>query len=272
MKKIKHFIVTYNNEKRINESLKSLFESDLNNNIEVFIISNHSYLNIHDEFIKKVKILRNETRPDFSTGHLSRNWNQAIINGFQNLNNPDCDILITSQDDTIFKKNYIERSVELSESFDFSVFGSGDQFAIYTPNAIKKIGLWDERLCNIGYQEADYFLRAIKYCDRVSINDYRHGRVYNPQNNNPITETPTGWDYKDVAHMASMVYHQHSLYIFEKKWETRPMDWVVKNKGYVDDNYMNYLKNIEPMIPSFILYPYFEKNIETLREQKFIIE
>jgi len=80
--KIKQFIATYNNEFQINKCLDSIFNS-LNKYelsiLEIFIINNHSNLNIHKEYLGKVKILNNELRPDFSTGHLSRTWNQSII-------------------------------------------------------------------------------------------------------------------------------------------------------------------------------------------------
>lgn len=264
--KIKHFIVTYNNKDRINTSLDSLFSSGDMYNTEIYIISNHTILDIDSKFIDKVTILKNETRPNFSTGHLSRNWNQAIINGFQNLNYPDCDILITSQDDTIFRKNYIEKSISFTQNYDFLTFGAGDQYSIYTPLSIKRIGLWDERLCNIGHQEADFFLRAIKYYPlKVSINDYVHGRLHNIQRDSPIYRTPTGAELFDPNHLNSIIYHPHSEYIFYTKWNVRPHKW--------DEQYIKNLDYIEPQIPSFIMYPYFEKDIEieTLRQQKFII-
>ena len=161
--KIKQYIVTYNNSLQINNCLDSIF-SKLSKEelsiLEIYIINNHSNLEINKEYLDNITILNNNLRPDFSTGHLARNWNQAIINGFQNLNNPDCDIVITNQDDTIFKENYINQIIELHKNFDLIQFGWGDNFISYTPNAIKRIGLWDERFCNIGYQEADYLLRA----------------------------------------------------------------------------------------------------------------
>jgi GT2 family glycosyltransferase len=158
--KVKQYIVTYNNQIQINNCLESIF-SKLNNDelsiLDIFIINNHSDLNIDVKYLDKITILNNELRPDFSTGHLSRNWNQAIINGFKDLKTPDCDILITNQDDTLFKENYINKLIELHKNFDLIQFGWGDNFISYTPNAIKQIGLWDERFCYIGYQEADYF-------------------------------------------------------------------------------------------------------------------
>ncbi len=96
--KLKIYIVTFDGEKHLNHNLNSLFNSQYfkkeNIHCEVNIINNHSNFNINEKFKNKVSVLHNVLRPDFSTGHLARNWNQAIINGFKNLNNPDCDILI----------------------------------------------------------------------------------------------------------------------------------------------------------------------------------
>ena len=85
--KIKLFIVTYNNALELNKTLTSLFKSDLNAiDYEVFIINNHSNFSIDEQFEKNVAILHNVLRPDNSTGYLTRNWNQALILGFGNLN------------------------------------------------------------------------------------------------------------------------------------------------------------------------------------------
>lgn len=267
--KIKHFIVTYNNSNRLNNSLESLFKSrcflDLNHEIEIIIINNHSNININNKFINNITILNNQTRPDFSTGHLSRNWNQAIINGFGNLTNPNCDIVIASQDDTIFNTEYIQKTIEISKYFDFYSCGIGDQFMIFTTNGIKKIGLWDERFCNIGYQESDYFLRALKYhYNKVSINDYVHNRVYNEYNKLcPIVYTPSGYMTGDSEHIRSMQYHNYSLKVFINKWGLHPNDWITLS--------LESIRMINPQIMSFIFYPYFEKDIESLHEQKYLI-
>lgn len=263
--RIKHFIVTYNNEKRLNSTLESLFssQSDLSS-LEVYVINNHSNISVREEFGSRIKILNNQTRPDFSTGHLSRNWNQAIINGFKDLSNPDCDLLIMSQDDTLFEKNYLEKSVELSKSLDFVCYGTGDQYMIYTPKGVKRIGLWDERFCNIGFQEADYFLRAVRYHDKVSINDGHHGREYLTRRDmTPILPTASGFHAGDSSHLKSMVFHAHSGHVFTTKWKVRPQWW--------DLNHINILKSIDPNMMSYIMYPYFEKDVETLREQKYLV-
>lgn len=267
--RIKQFIVTYNNETEINNCLSSIFESldDVEVSIlDIFIINNHTNIKIDNPYSDKVTILNNTLRPDFSTGHLSRSWNQALINGFQNLNNPDCDIVIMNQDDTKFKKNYINELLKLHKNFDFIQLGSGDQFMSYTPNAVKKIGIWDERFCNIGYQEADYFIRASLYLkEKSTINDYHHLRLLNQLNeeNDIIEKYYHGIDTPiHTYHLDSMAYHQHSLNIFRTKWNNIDPECIPFH--IIDQN------NFYPMIPSFILYPYFEKDIETLDVQKFI--
>ena len=96
--KIKLFIVTYNNPEDLNLTLKSIFKSIDNtnkHNIEINIINNHSNFNINKDYLGFIKILNNVLRPNFSTGHLSRNWNQALILGFENLISTKSDIVIT---------------------------------------------------------------------------------------------------------------------------------------------------------------------------------
>ena len=253
--KIKQYIVTYNNSKAINECIESIFNS-LNEYelsvLELYVINNHTNFELNKKFINRVKILNNETRPDFSTGHLSRSWNQSIINGFKDLNNPDCDILITNQDDTIFTKNYIEKLIRLHCNYDLLQFGCGDNFISYTPKSIKRIGLWDERFCNIGYQEADYFNRAFLYLkDTSSINDDRNNRILNEISTNdyPIKIIQSGFDRKEDYHIKSMEYHKISELIYNNKWNT------AANAGFINSE-LN-----PPKINSYILYPYFEKDI-----------
>jgi|688.fasta_scaffold45099_6 hypothetical protein len=262
--KVKQYIVTYNNQIQINNCLESIF-SKLNNDelsiLDIFIINNHSDLNIDVKYLDKITILNNSLRPDFSTGHLSRNWNQAIINGFKDLKNPDCDIVVTNQDDTLFKENYISKLIELHNNFDLIQFGWGDNFISYTPNAIKQIGLWDERFCNIGYQEADYFTRAALYLkSKSSINDFSHNRILNgvDESNWIIDIIPSGNARGEEYHHTSSGFHSNSKYIYETKWEANP-----------DDGFLN-IETIEPKMNSFIMYPYFEKDIETLDEQYYL--
>jgi len=257
--RIKHFIVTYRNNRLLKDAIDSIFVNVTEHERFVFVISNHSddrYDGPHP-----VQFLRNETRPDFSTGHLSRNWNQAIINGFVDLKQPNADILILSQNDCKFEKGYLDACLQLHETYDLVTYGAGDNCVSYTPRAVTRIGLWDERFCNIGYQEADYFLRAaIHLGSRASINDHTHRRLHNPVNNvnSVIMNVPTGFVRKDEAHMASMKYHRQSFHTYMLKWGRKPEHWP-----------HDYMKT-QQMIDNYILYPYFEKNIETLKEQRYM--
>jgi len=258
--KIKHYIVTYNNNEVLNISLESIFNTLCKydrDEYKVYIINNHSNFLIDPKFEAYVEVLHNMVRPDFSTGHLSRNWNQSIINGFADLSNPDCDIVITSQNDCIFIDNFIENLIDLHKIYDFIQFGAGDNFISYTANAIIEVGLWDERFCNIGYQEADYFLRSVLYnTNKTSINDISHKRTHNEINNTIIHQSNTGYVRQEPSHMTSLKYHTISENVYIEKWGDSPGNHI-KN-GWSFDN----LKHLNPQIKSYMYYPYFEKNIK----------
>ena len=92
-------MVTYKGHKRLDPTLTSIFDSDLvNHDYEINIINNHTDIRLPERFKDKVNVLHNVLRPDWSSGHLSRNWNQALVNGFKSLTEPDCDVVVCSQD------------------------------------------------------------------------------------------------------------------------------------------------------------------------------
>jgi hypothetical protein len=261
--KIKLYIVTYNNNEILNNwALKTLFESDfpLDNN-EVYIINNHSNIHIEPQYVDKIKILNNDLRPDFSTGHLARNWNQAIINGFKNLNEPDCDLVIACQNDTKFCKNWYSKLIitMLKDGYKYITCGVGDQLQIFTADSIKNIGLYDERFCNIGYQEADYFLRALlNFCNYSSINDYGHGRIFNTSSSQLIEYTQTGLSRKEETHLDSSIYHKYSEKFWNIKWDINDTHWDTETIFYA-----------KPRVKNYIMYPYFEKDILNLEEKYY---
>jgi hypothetical protein len=259
MNKIKIFINTYKNEDLLKNNIDSLLTSDVvNYNHEIIVINNYtSEFNLQsycDE--NNIKVLHNYLRPDFSTGHLSRNWNQAIINGFKSLQNPDCDILVLVQNDNLFLNNWCSHLIELHNKYEFISMGAGDQFHSYKAEHIKKVGLWDERFCNIGYQEYDYFTRCFIYNkDKSSINDPKHKRTLNEVENNLISleDDLVGGMRNDKHHLDSLVYHNISKNILINKWgEKSEESWNV-----------DYLSSLtKSFIPNFIYYPYFEKDID----------
>lgn len=221
-------------------------------NTDIFVINNFSKLQLPPRF-HYVNVLDNVLRPDFSTGHLSRNWNQAIINGFQDLDNPSHDAVITIQADTILAPSWYNNIITLNTNIHYMALGRGDEFQYFTPIGIKKVGLFDERFCNIGYQEADYFLRNVLYIkDNSVIVDYGHNRFNNESLIDPtLFIMYTELNYNE-AHLESRKYHNISLKWFAIKWKLfEPENWDYEE-----------IKNIQnKFYKEYMMYPYFEQKI-----------
>lgn len=269
--KIKIFIVTYLGDKRLPITLPSIFNSDIKSfEHEVILINNHTKLIIPEEFKDKVSIINNNLRPDWSTGHLARNWNQAIINGFKSLTNPDCDIVVCSQDDSEFKKDWASKCVKLHEKYSFIQNGHGDQFHSYKPEAVIKTGLWDERFCGLFRQAADYFWRCVMHNkENSSIQDTGHHRVLNPILKNRNEESRAYLVDPDVRKIDQKQWQESdsindsisSKLIFEK-YGSDPYPWTEEKINKARDR--TFSKN-------YITYPYFEKDIENLVEKNYLI-
>lgn len=259
--KVKVYITTYQNEKFLQANVESLLNSDLKEfDHEISVINNYTSFFGLQEFCEKsnVRVLHNVLRPDFSRGHLSRNWNQAIVDGFKDLSNPQCDVLVLCQNDSVFLQKWCQNLIRIHSDFDFISMGAGDQFHSYKANHIKKVGLWDERFCNIGYQEADYFIRSYLYNrERSSINDVRHKRQHNPipQDFIVCSNDLVGSMRNDEHHISSLPYHAISRKILLQKW------------GGVEENWSEEVLSQLPAhsnIPSYVYYPYFEEKVEDL--------
>jgi len=265
--KIKFYIVTYNSNEILNDwILKSLHESDYDrDNVEIFVIDNHSNVEIKDEYKSFAKILANNLRPNFSSGHLARNHNQAIINGFESLVEPKCDVVVSCQNDTKVVKNWYQLLCGHMQKYSFLTNGAGDQFQAWTPDGVKNIGLYDERFCTIGFQEADYFLRAFLYNkDKTSLNDQHHGRMIN-RSSNVISRTQTGAQRKAFRNKAYYELHKFNHSILKKKWGVE----YDQKKGIHWKRFTN-LDQMKCLIDNYVMYPYFEKDINDLKGKRYI--
>lgn len=259
---IKHYIVTNKDNSLLEKTIDSILSAETEHDRNVFIVSNHSqdrYEGPHP-----VTIIRNAMRPDFSTGHLSRNWNQALISGFVDLNSPEADLVILSQSDCTFSTGYIERIIHHHQSFDLITYGAGDTCVSYSPRAVARVGLWDERFCNTRYQEADYFLRAVMYLGtRASINDGEvNGREHNPIGDvaDIICPVPAALPSQEEPDARLSQLHRQSRGFFAAKWG------VDQSPGQWKDNFLD----VKVRVNGAIYYPYFESGVETLAEQHYL--
>ena len=190
MKNIKIFIVTYKRNKVLGQTLDRLFNhTDFCNipNTEVNIINNHSDFEISEEHKGKVNVIHNNTRPDWDEGNLARNWNEALLHGFRDLNNPDSKIVVTMQNDIVLHPNWATNLLKMHKKYTFVTGQLGDNIISYRPDAVKKIGMWDERFLTPANKEADYYIRAlISNKEKSLINDRTHGRLLNEHDALPL--------------------------------------------------------------------------------------
>ena len=247
--KIAIYVVRYKETDALYDCLRSIKNHP---NTYVCVINNYDRLKLHNDF-NHVQVLDNLLRPDFSTGHLARNWNQAIINGFSDLDNPTCDVVISLQADAKLSPNWYEEIIKLDNKIDYMSLGRGDEFQYFTTKGIKKVGLYDERFCNIGFQEADYMLRNILFNKQSSvIIDYYHNRLHDNFNINPYLFIQESEFVLNDSHIKSMNYHNVSRKWFDIKWNNfNPEHW----------NYSEIEKINDFLHKENVLYPYFESKI-----------
>lgn len=260
---IKIFIVTYNSPHRINTCLKSLFEdTDYPLDGSVNVISNHTNHGISDSYLNRINLYENTCRPDWSTGHLSRSWNQCYLHGFKSLTNPDCDALLMVQDDTLFQDNFYKISCGLLQDYDMVQQGHGDACMLVTPELIRHVGIWDERFCQSRHA-ADYFWRCIMHRkEKSSFSDTIHKRIWQPIGQWELIK-PESRDIAENHFFPSSTEDQTiSSKLMNMKYEFDPFPWT-------DEKISKSPKRT--MIENYIYYPYFEKDIYNLRDKGYVV-
>ena len=279
--KFRFFILTYKAEKRLERCAESLAKSDAKD-CEIFIINNHSDFRMPSCFRGRsnVKVLNNDLRPDWSTGHMSRSWNQSIIFGFENLTDPSCDAVVTIQDDVVVVPDIVFRLKHLHQerNFNFVQNGHGDALCSYLPESITKVGIWDERFL-FGLGAADYFYRQLMFnSDGCSINDPQHRRYHNLIYKDNVNESAYFLVASDRCEDSTILdenFNDGGQY-----WIDPDLDLTIGSKIIE----MKYGFNLSPWnrelieksktkkinSPSFIQYSYFEKDIPNLSEKGYI--
>ena len=298
MKHLKIYIVTYKRSDILNDTLDKLFKSDFSEveNTEVNIINNHSDFFIEDRFKDRVSILHNVLRPDWSNGNLAENWNQALINGFKDLNNPDSEYVVTLQNDTAVHPKWYSNLMKLHARFNFIVGRYGDNLVSYTPEAVKKIGMWDENFFGVQFKEADYWLRALIYNKENSfINDTLHGLELNNENaleldttedrnfieesgfagENTLKRRADDQEHQEIWKTRGGVYKQYAWGYFYEKWkgtwvhgEPEKSKWVKNWPPEMISNPPDLQKSSTEVV---MKYPYFEYAIEDHRVKNYFL-
>jgi len=272
--KIKFYIVTYKRYLDLHRTLLSLFNTDIDEfDVEVFVVNNHSDFKMgafesKNGDARKITVLHNTFRPDFSCGHLARNYNEILIHGFKHLDDNVCDIVVHSHDDNGFDEKLFSKLVSYHEKYDIVTSSQGCGLVSYVPNGVKRVGMWDERFCTIGYHEGDYFLRAIKYnSDRVSINDWQGARRrWNEIE--PLAFKLEGTNLNE-SHLRSQHYYPVCRELWVKKWGTKIIDTTWSDEAL--NEVINDKKNEKygPFIPQYMFYPYFEKSIDDVNDKYY---
>jgi hypothetical protein len=258
--KLKIYIVTYRDPVALDANLASLFASDLHGQSpQVSIINNHSKFRMLNHY--PVEVLHNTLRPDRSTGNLVENWNQALTLGFGDLEDPDADLVICCQDDTIWEQDWLPRLVSIHQTYGLYTCGLGDSFVSYTPHAVRYIGLWDPRFCIIAYHEADYFLRAAKHYQPLSsINDQGHARVLNPTEH--VIQRPEVTELRTAVVGERLGYLEQARRIWEHKWGMiDPENWTPELLASIPD----------PLVPTYQIHPWFERGVLDLAGRGYVV-
>ncbi len=297
MKKIKIYVVTYKRSDVLNDTLEKLFNSDFSNvsNTEVNVINNHTDFYLDPKFKNKVRVLHNVLRPDWSNGNLAENWNQALLDGFRDLNNPDTEYVVTLQNDTSLHPNWCSNLMKMHQDFNFVVGKFGDNIVSYTPEAVKKIGMWDENFFGVQYKEADYWIRALIFNKEKScINDTLHGIELNNENaleldttvdrnfieedgfagENTLKRRADDKEHQKIWSTRGGVYKEYAWKYFQTKWsgtwksEPSKNGWVKKWTGEFVQSPPDIRKS---RIKNVVKYLYFEKDLYDLRGKNYLL-
>lgn len=263
---IRIFIVTYKCP-FLNDNLKSLFESNADSNdYTVDIIVNHPDLDLKDDYRNRINIHLQSLRDLNSAGFLARDWNQALILGFGDLRRPKADQVILCQDDTLWDKDWKQKLDEIHKKYTFYSGAEGDGFMSFKSNAVRNVGLFDERFCLIGLHEADYFFRQWLYNRRyASINDSSHGRVWNPTEivaSRIMDGKIDGKDYRTDNVIRRRVYRAIANKLYRKKWVN------VKSAKWDENFYKKHAKLTKSSIENYLYYPHFEMQMNIKRLQR----
>ena len=179
------FIARYRETESLHRLLARVLASLEPRCSNVTVINNHP-TNVRDSEMHslppRVRVHHNSLRLTETFGQLARTWNEALVNGFgHDLLHPKVDLLITLHADAELRIDWWSALQVHINSCHFLQMGRGDELVAYTPEAVRRIGLWDERFTGTTHQEFDYFLRAhLWFPEHTCISDPLHCRFAHP--------------------------------------------------------------------------------------------
>jgi hypothetical protein len=118
-----------------------------------------------------------------SVGHSTRHYNEALTHGFDNLGAPELDLVVTVQADTRLCPDWLLhlRRAHAEHGCALVQVGQGDQLLSYSVDAVRSLGLWDERLIGIAVHEGDFFIRSLLGMPNATcLHDRDHLRIWRP--------------------------------------------------------------------------------------------
>jgi len=153
--------------------------------------------------------------------------------------------------------------IKLHDDYTLIQNGLGDSFISYLPEAVRQIGLWDERFI-FSYHVEDYLLRAVLYNRKNScINDKGHNRILNPVFDDKINKSANylvNADPREIDEaweQSSYSYHIGQK-LLELKYSGLKFDEIKNESSFV------------PKINNHVYYPYFEKDIHDLEGKNYL--
>lgn len=195
------------------------------------------------------RVIHNAARPSFLSPHPARTWNLCIMHAFVSLKKPECDVLIVLSESTVLLPGAIsEISEHCSSQFDYLSFEGEGRVQVFTPEGIKKIGMYDEIFISEESAHRDYITRALKLNrDRISINHHNHKDHNSLLAVTSIMLPPAPpMTTEGKQRQSEDDDRQSGDKCFTRKWEGRPEETRAKQH---------------------LLYPYFELDIYDLKEK-----
>jgi hypothetical protein len=268
--KVKLYFVTFKNDLELQATFDTLLNSGIcDYDFEITIVNNAEQypieIAIHPKIAERTKFVTNGLRIErtrtgaHTPGHLARDWNFGLVDGFKSISKPDADLVVLCQNDLAFIPNGFHKIVEGHDRYNFITCGPGDTLHSYTIDAIKILGLWDERFCSRVYQEGDYFTRNVAVNSKgCSINDREHGRVYNPiLDDDAILDL----NVKPRNRRFDRTYLEYGEDVFKKiNQDLYNAKWSRVKSGFWENRHIEKIKqlSIPTQFKQPVFYPYFE--------------